>query len=418
MAYYYWSGAQSSDVNNRYNYTFWNPYQVAGSSVSPPPETYQTPGNGDVVVFTQLRVTGGTPYPIYGPSGTFMNGLTGASAAPTALAAVMIEATYPKGIGTSLSTPLNVYANLISVLKGPTANVSLGRYFNFLTHPSGSGQVPLVTYSGNNAPYPLELYFTGNANVQSTPFAGSRTYSNATFRNFTGKIGPFNNVEGQDNIYLDSTVSPDPYQKIYIGGKYSTVYINKGFATAEEGPIRFLSVWSGTQKPTQRLVFNYDTYQGSSGPDAFARSTVEIETDYSGTPFSNPGYTACYAGATMSPTIDIYHGVELTKLNMYAGNINFYNEVNQTARIFNGSMVAQTCTMNIPNPNSVAFVSGQTGFYVITYPAGPGCPPQSGMPLNIGVGGDTQGTTYPPANPWYTKVSLAADDNWPSVIVN
>ena len=67
MATYYWIGAQNTDINNRYNWTLYNPgFTGATAALTRPPY-------GSAIVFTKFTgITGGgtagaTYYPLYGP---------------------------------------------------------------------------------------------------------------------------------------------------------------------------------------------------------------------------------------------------------------------------------------------------------------------------------------------------------------
>jgi hypothetical protein len=275
-----------------------------------------------------------------------------------------------------------------------------------------------MLYAGYNTLYPMNMFVSGVGNVKSTPMVGSVTSSNVTFSNFAGSLGPFNNVEGRDNLYLSSDLSLDPdSNKFTVSGKYSTVTIQKGFQTGSNSPIKFLSVWSAGSKPTQRLVFDYDTYQGGSGPNETPRTSVQIATDYSGTPWSGSntsvgGYTGNYAGATTSPIIDVYHGVDFLNLDMDAGTINFANEANQTSRVFEGYLTAQTSLMNVPNPDTTvimpAGVGGSTGFFIQSFwsPS----TPYANMQIPIAIGGPSS------TSPGYVRIQMTPDNNWPQVI--
>lgn len=413
MANYYWTGAVGSDVNNKLNWTYWNPSQVAGSSVSPPPSPPTSPTNGDYVIFTQLRVTGGVNYPINTPSGTFMNGLSGASSAPASLSGFEVTTSYPLGIGTNSANPINVYANYLTVLKGPTANNSYTRYLKLLAHPGGCAAIPFLNYAGFNTSYPMKMFVSGVGNVKSVPFVGNVTSSSVTFYDYNGSLGPFGNVEGTDNVYLASTVSLDPDSNSFqIQGKYSTLTIEKGFQGGSNSPIKLRSVWSGPNKPTQRVIFDYDIYQGGSGPNETPRTAVQLQTEYTGTPFGTNGSTANFAGATTSPIIDVYQGVDFTNLDMLAGSINFYNEVNQTCRVFEGYLTAQSTLMNVPNPETMvimpAGVGGSTGFFVQSYPTGSGAGPNTMIPISLGS----------QQAPSYVRIQMTPDANWRDVIPN
>lgn len=348
MAIYYWTGKVSTSVTDANNWTTYAPSGICGATYVPPSAT-QPPRNYDTAIFQKLITTGNTAYPLNYPVGTFTTSNTGFTAA--SLASFIVSQNYPLGLGapTGSTSTLNFYAKSVSIQKGTTNGSTASYRLNLIQDPIGKTAAPTLDILGLS-PQAINLDVQGIGTIKnSSASTPAVTYANINIHDFSGRIGPFSNINGGESITVNSSVSMDP-GPIDLLGKYNSLFINKGFATYGSPESAIFLSYQGTDG-NQVITFKYEDQTGT-GPEYSTRSTVGI---------------VCNGANATSQTISVGHGVDFTGLRLYSGTINFINQVNQVSRIYEGLAYTDASSIYILDAKSVVFmpaVGSYKGFFV------------------------------------------------------
>lgn len=371
MAYFYWTGKEGTDPNNRFNWTTFAGNCSAGATWLPTPAT-RAPGTGDIINFTRFTV-GVTTYPVTSPTGTMYNGVITGSTAIANLSQVYVYHDSPVGLGTG-STYFNFYANNVYLNKGATNYSNL--LFNINMVGNSATNVLITSYSdpSNPANNNFIVNAQGWGKIYNNPQIIIPTYGTIRFgNNYVGKVGPFLNVAGREKIYLSRLASLDPSSPIDVKGVQNSVYIEKGFQTAENSPLRM----SYNGDSSQLVEFSEEDFSynffGVTGPSETDRSTVKLTLD---------------GISTTTQTVNVRHGVDFTDLTLRSGTVNFNNDPNQTCRIFEGVAYTGSSLINISNPENVIFMNAISGSYDGFFIRNTGSPLVSGtFPIKLNTGG-------------------------------
>lgn len=205
MAVYYWTGLTSSDMNNAANWTTWSTIGSTG-----PIPASRKPFWGDDIVFRKLGTTGGTVWPIFGPSGTLVGtggtsglpGGTGETLGTRYLRTVYVFPDYDNQFGTTGSY-VNLYADQITLLR--TVGVTNNVYLNVLPHPDPAG-VTLANVSIGCSAAGACFYIKGVGNIKSAqniPWAG-----NIYLYDFAGTLKQ-DNIASSENYYFNTSTQLD-----------------------------------------------------------------------------------------------------------------------------------------------------------------------------------------------------------------
>lgn len=328
MAAYYWIGAQNSDVNNRYNWTLYNPGFTGATAAN------SRPVYGSSIVFTKFNgITGGgtsgaTYYPLYGPSG-FLYGATSSGSTALYLTSCQIRGDFDKDIGGE-NVKFSFYADEVIINKNDTAGVSTinYNYLNIYENPLGAGP----TYA--------------NANVQVTCKQGLTVPLKRSYNTIEGYA---NNITiGDSGITTNSDVvvknievtqaieneSSDAYDSITLGG--DTVTVTSGSYHKFRGPVS-LTVQRGLNfSDSVTLEFlGGANFLGNVNFSPFGVSGASGATSAKGA--SNIHTFKCH-GNRSATNYDYYHGVYLQNFYCYGGKHTFYNQ-NDDPVIIRGGFV-------------------------------------------------------------------------------
>jgi hypothetical protein len=308
MATYYWIGAQNTDINNRYNWTLYNPgFTGATAALSRPPY-------GSAIVFTKFTgITGGgtagaTYYPLYGPSG-FFYGATLSGATAQYLTSCQIRKNFDKDIGGS-SVYLSLFANEIIIEKGSTGNIT-NNYLNIYENPLGAGP----TYDYANVVIKSEMGATGvrqfntiegYANQILIGDNGITTMADITLKN----------LEIAD--YIENT-SVNAYDKVYLG---DDLVVSAGSTHLLRGPIA-LTVARGLNF-SDSVTLDFRGGPNGLGSVTFAPFGVSGASGATGAKGSSLIHTFKAGGDRALTNYSYYHGVLFSNFYAEGGKHTFY----------------------------------------------------------------------------------------------
>ena len=337
MATYYWIGAQNTDINNRYNWTLYNPgFTGATAALTRPPY-------GSAIVFTKFTgITGGgtagaTYYPLYGPSG-FFYGATSSGTTAQYLTSCQIRKNFDKDIGGS-NVYLSFYADEVLIEKGPTATTT-NNYINLYENPIGSG--PTYDYAnvivraemGTVAPL-TRSYNTieGYANQVIIGDVGYTTSASITLKN----------LEITD--YIENTAITS-YDQVYLG---DDLVVTAGSTHLFRGPIA-LTIARGLDFSDSVTLDFRGGYNGL-GSVTFAPFGVSGASGATGAKGSSNIHTFKCGGDRTLTNYSYYHGVLFNNFYAEAGKHTFY-QGNDDPVIIRGGFLSGNTTKLISDIDS------------------------------------------------------------------
>jgi hypothetical protein len=443
MATFYWLGSRNSNVMSNFNWSSIDPETLIGitGTTGTIPYAPRTPSTGDVAVFGKYVITGVTgityTYPIFAPTGTM--GVSGGGATCAYLNSINILGNYEKGIGTgvgfTMGTFLNCYASSIGVNKNVTNgstfayNINLAATGLGITNAARAAAMTVVAGSttayssgANSLPSALKLYVKGVGNI-TTVDNGTYTSGNINIDDFTGRVGPFKNQRGFENITVGNgvVVEDDTFGRgglIQVNGFGNILNVEKGFGSGSTAAIEMIGFstkqgFAGNQAATQELYFMPESWAGISGGitgSTQARTKVILIT-LGAQYFDKP--------TDYKQQVSVYHPVDFTYLQFDSGNMKFaYVGSSTQARIFEGTIGTEACifadrygcfTTYPPNDfnNNPTFPRGY-GVSVVSNSFGVAAPYMRRFPIVLG-------TLTPPA-----LTVVASDDNsfWTKLFQN
>lgn len=331
MAAYYWIGAQNTDVNNRYNWTLYNP-GFTGATAAPSRPVY-----GSSIVFTKFTgitgngATGATYYPLYGPSG-FLYGATSSGSTALYLTSCQIRGDFDKDIGGS-SVKFSFYADEVIINKNDTPGVSTVNYnyLNLYENPLGAGP----TYSNSNIQVTCKQGLT-------TPLKRSYNVIEGYANNITiGDSGVTTNADVVlQNIDVAQAIeneSSDAYDSITIGG--DTVTVAASSYHKFRGPVA-LTILRGLNF-SDSVTLEFLGGPGFLGSVNFAPFGVSGASGATGAKGASSIYTFKAHGNRSVTNYDYNHGVFIYNFYCYGGKHTFYSG-NDDPTIIRGGFVKAT----------------------------------------------------------------------------
>lgn len=324
MALYYWVGKTGNgNVNIAANWSLWGP---TASGISLPPESLTIPKYNDSLSFTRYTV-GATSYPIFGPSGQ-LNGLCGPAGNTTAqyISQITVYENCPVPLGTT-NAYFKVGAGYIDI-KVPTSGGPEYAYYLDLTDNQGvtKPNADVRIFSKKSHDFNIKGYGRSIAAYNSSNIS---SYANIYLRNIE-LSNPIYTIYNQglnsfDNFYLYPSTSASTAQ-LYLNGRGSKAYIEKGWSWSE--PTVTLQNTNTNQLEGPMVIFVSEGASGASGPATISRTYLKELNLYSN---SSKEY----------PKVDVYHGIDITTLNLDGGQINFAQEqTTDQAIVQKGSFVA------------------------------------------------------------------------------
>ncbi len=351
MALYYWVGKTANgNVNIPANWSLWG---ASGGQTALPPEALTIPKYNDNLAFGRYTV-GATSYPIFGPSGQ-LNGLCGpaGNTAGQYCPNITVYETCPVPLGTT-AVYFKVGAGYIDI-KVPSSGGPEYAYYLDLADNQGvtKPNADVRIFSKKLQDFNIKGYARSVATTNSTT---APSYANVYLRDIE-LSNPVSTVFNQglnsfDNFYLYPSTSASTAQ-LYLNGRGTKAYIEKGWSWSE--PTVTLQNTNTNQAEGPQVIFLAEGASGASGPGSTTRTYVKEMNLYSN---SSKDY----------PRVDVYHGLDITTLNLDGGQINFaQSPTTDQAIVQKGSFVASksrlTSTENTLNlgTNGIFYVANASG---------------------------------------------------------
>jgi hypothetical protein len=302
MATYYWLGAVSGNVNDRYNWTLYNP------GFTGPTAANTRPPAGSNVIFSKFQgvcgYAGITNLPSYGPCG-FFYGATSSGTTAQYVVDFTVTPQFDKTMG-STGTYLSFFAKTININRGVTSS-TLYNYLNVYDSPGAS-------YSAANATLKVD------ARNQSSTIKTFNYVKGTLASALIGYVPGVSN--GSNNYFYDCTIENSIQESSWNGVANNNIVISPSTTLTAtninlNGNSTSLIVERGTSVLDGTITCNnigsvdFPPF-GASGPsgadNALARTYI-LQMVLNGTP--------------SKPTVDIRHGADIYKFFIQGGDVRF-----------------------------------------------------------------------------------------------